>query len=277
LVIAHALGVIAYEVLCGQRPYSLENQPLHEAVRVICQQEPSRLSSVNRSLRGDVETIVGKALEKDRTRRYHTAGELAADVKRYLDYEPISARPPSTWYQLGKFAKRNKLLVSGVATLGVVLTAGIVTSTWFAIRATRQEREAKNQAEIANSVSEFLTKRVLAGATPASLPDKKIRDAIVTAMLDPASAAVAQDFADKPLTEGAVRNSLAESYLSIGRSDLGLPHGQAALALRRRVLGDDHRHTLISINILGGLLEELGKLDQAEPLWRERSVSDFHE
>ena len=95
-------------------PYAVKQKPLLEAARIICDQEPSRLSSIDRSLRGDVETIVQKALQKNKAQRYSSAGELAADVKRYLDYEPITARRPSTWYQLKKFAKRNRMLVGGV-------------------------------------------------------------------------------------------------------------------------------------------------------------------
>src|SRR5262249_59049525 len=91
--------------------------------------EPSRLSSIDRALRGDVETIVGKALEKEKARRYQTANAFAADVQRYLDYEPITARPPGTWYQFSKFARRNKALVAGAAGIIVALAAGFAAST----------------------------------------------------------------------------------------------------------------------------------------------------
>jgi serine/threonine protein kinase/Tfp pilus assembly protein PilF len=265
----YALGVIAYELLSGKMPYALEGKALHEAVRVICEHEPSQLSSINRSLRGDVETIVGKALEKERGRRYQTAGELAADVQRFLDYEPISARPPSAWYQLARFSRRNKLLVGSVTGMFILLSAGVVTSTWFAVRAERNRQEASSQSDIATAVSEFLTERVLAGATPERLRDKNIRDALVKAMLDPAARSVARDFKNKPLTEAAVRSSLADSYEAIGRADLGLPHAQAALALRRRVRGNDHPETLTATSDLALLLWTLGRLDEAEPLWRD--------
>jgi non-specific serine/threonine protein kinase/serine/threonine-protein kinase len=103
---AYALGVIAHELLSGRMPYELHDRPLHDAVRVICHDEPSRLGSIDRSLRGDIETIVQKALSKEQSRRYATAGELAADIRRYLNHEPIAARPPSTWYNVSKFARR---------------------------------------------------------------------------------------------------------------------------------------------------------------------------
>jgi tetratricopeptide (TPR) repeat protein/predicted Ser/Thr protein kinase len=137
----YALGVILYETLSGQLPYNV-NRKLHEAVQVIRDEEPTKLSSINRVYRGDVETIVAKALEKDKLRRYASAADLAADIWRYLDDQPIVARPASTTYQLQKFARRHKALVAGVAAVFVVLVAGVTVSTYQAIRATRAEREA---------------------------------------------------------------------------------------------------------------------------------------
>src|SRR6266850_2485669 len=94
----YALGVILYELLAGKLPYRI-TQHVHEVVQTIRQSDPVPLSSVNRVYRGDIETIVAKALEKDRDRRYASAADLAADVHRYLDDQPIAAKPPSTIYQ----------------------------------------------------------------------------------------------------------------------------------------------------------------------------------
>ena len=101
----YTLGVILYELLAGCMPYRISDK-LHEVVHVIKEEEPTPLSSINRSYRGDVETIVAKALEKDKTRRYPSAADLGADIQRYLRDEPIVARPASTIYQLRKFARR---------------------------------------------------------------------------------------------------------------------------------------------------------------------------
>ena len=100
----YALGVILYELLAGKLPYDISKK-LHETIHAIREEDPARLSTVNRTYRGDIETIVAKALEKDKTRRYGSAAELAADIGRYLKDEPIVARPPSTSYQLQKFAR----------------------------------------------------------------------------------------------------------------------------------------------------------------------------
>jgi len=140
----YALGVILFELLTGRLPHDFESRSLAEAARMIREEEPSRLSSINSSLRGDLETIVAKALEKDRSRRYASAGDLASDVRRYLRDEPIRARPASTVYQLQKFARRHREVVAGIAAVIVVLAIGLVAASWFAVRESRQRRIAES-------------------------------------------------------------------------------------------------------------------------------------
>ena len=147
----YALGVVAYELLADRLPYTLAGRPLHEAVRAIREEEPDRLSSAtgDRALRGDVETIVAKALAKEPARRYATAAELAADLRRHLNAEPIAARPPGTWYQLSKFARRNRAATVGAAATLAVLVAGVAVSAVFAVRATRASSDARTQRNTA--------------------------------------------------------------------------------------------------------------------------------
>jgi predicted Ser/Thr protein kinase len=154
----YALGVIFYELLAGKLPYELSRQ-LHEAVLTIQQVDPMPLSLVDRTYRGDIETIATKALEKDKARRYGSAAELAADLKRYLEDRPISAKPSSTGYQLKKFARRNKALVGGVAAVSLALIAGAVVSTLEAVRARRAERVALEQRDVAEKNRAEATKQ----------------------------------------------------------------------------------------------------------------------
>lgn len=147
----YALGVILYELLAGRLPHDVVHKPIAEAVRVITQDDPTPVCSVVdsagrslRHLRGDIETIVARAMEKEKGRRYGSAAELAADIRRYLADEPIVARPASMFYQLRKFARRNRGLVGGVVTAFVVLVAGLVVSltSW---RSAVRERERADQ------------------------------------------------------------------------------------------------------------------------------------
>lgn len=132
----YSLGVILYEMLTGQRPYDLTGVPLPEAVRVICEQPPHRPSAHHRVLRGDLETIVLKALEKDVARRYRSAAALADDVQRYVSNQPILARPPSAMYQLRKLVMRHKVGSAFVAAL-FLLVAGF--GAWMSVLYARAE------------------------------------------------------------------------------------------------------------------------------------------
>ncbi|MBL9119496.1 MAG: protein kinase [Phycisphaerae bacterium] len=147
----YALGVLLYEVLADRLPYDVRDRSLPEAARVIREETHTRLSSVNRSYRGDIETIVTKALEKDPDRRYQAVADLADDIRRHLHHEPIAARPPSTFYQLSKFASRNRAMVAGVVGVMLALGLGAVAATTFAIDANaraKAERWSSYRARI---------------------------------------------------------------------------------------------------------------------------------
>jgi WD40 repeat protein/predicted Ser/Thr protein kinase len=153
----YALGVLCYELLSGRLPLDVARRSIPDAARVIADEDPPTLGTVDRGYRGDIETIVGRALEKDRSRRYQSPAELAADIRRHLRDEPIVARPPSTIYQLRKFARRNRKLVAALVALMLVLVAATAVSSTLgvlAIRARdvarRNEAFARRQAAIAN-------------------------------------------------------------------------------------------------------------------------------
>ena len=172
----YTLGVILFELLAHRLPYQLDQLPGHEVARVIQEQEPSRLGSIDTHYRGDVEIIVAKALEKDKSRRYASAGDLASDIRRYLRGEAILARPASALYQLRKFARRHKALVAGVSGVFEALVVGTVVSIVFAVRAAENARVANER-----SVSP-LTRATVPGSRP-RLP----RFRVTTLPMPPAS------------------------------------------------------------------------------------------
>jgi len=260
----YALGVILYEMLAGKLPYTVSRQ-LPEAVRAIREEEPTRLSSVNRVYRGDVETIVAKALEKDKTRRYASTAELAADIRRYLHDEPIVARPPTTTYQLRKFARRHKTLVMGAAAVFVVLVLGIAVSTWEAVKARRAESKAKEQAAIAQAVNDFLQNDLLAQASTTNQskadPDLKVRTA-----LDRAAQRIEGKFNQQPEVEASIRNTIGRAYLDLGLHPQARTQFERALDLDRRVLGEKDPKTFRTMSFLGRLEGLQGQNAQAEAL-----------
>jgi len=258
----YALGVIAYELLAGKLPYDTNRKALHEVVRAIREEDPAPLSSINRIYRGDVQTIVAKALEKDKTRRYGSPAQMADDIRRYLDDRPIVARAPSTSYQLRKFARRHRSLVAGTAAVFLVLIAGVIVSTLQAVRARRAEASAK-------AVSDFLQNDLLAQASAANQsgpvtkpdPDLKVRTA-----LDRAAAKITGKFDKHPEVEAAIRDTIGETYLDLGLYPDSRKQLELALALHRRVDGPTNPKTLNTAVNLGVVAERQGKYAEAEAL-----------
>ncbi len=169
----YSLGVILFELLAHRLPYNLEQLPMHEVARVIQQQEPSRLGSVDTLYRGDIEIIAAKALEKDKTQRYATAAQLASDIRRYLHGEAILARPPSALYQLRKFARRHKAIVASLAGIFATLLIGTAVSIFFAVRAAENARVASERERAAT----YQTYRARIGAAVAALGRHDVADA----------------------------------------------------------------------------------------------------
>ncbi len=264
----YALGIILYELLAGKRPYAVGRE-LTAAVRTIREAEPTALGVVNRTFRGDLDVIAGKALEKDKTRRYGSAAELAADLRRHLRDEPIAARPPSTSYQLGKFARRHKALMTGVTAVFAVLVLGVVVSAWEAVRARQAEAIAKQQSAIAQAVSDFLQNDVLAQASAKSQagrsskpdPDLKVRTA-----LDQAAARIDGKFDNEPDVEGAIRETMGETYAELAQYAQSRKQLERALAVQRRVWGPENPTTLHTLNQLGRTAFHQGNYSEADTL-----------
>jgi tetratricopeptide (TPR) repeat protein/predicted Ser/Thr protein kinase len=254
----YALGVILYELLAGRLPYQLSER-LPESVRVIQQDDPTPLSSISRAYRGDVETIVAKALEKDKARRYAAAADLAADIRRYLTDVPIMARPVSLSYQIHKFARRHKTLV--VATAVVMLT--LVGATVASMRAALMARRAEQAAE---AVNDFLQNDLLAQASAATQagarskpdPDLKVRTA-----LDRAATRITGKF-ERPEVEASIRDTIGVTYGDLGLYEEATKQLERALELHSRTMGANDAKTLRTLSRLGRIAQLQGRFTDAE-------------
>jgi serine/threonine protein kinase/tetratricopeptide (TPR) repeat protein len=249
------------------------------SIAAVRKTEPRKLSQL---VRGDLDWIVMKALEKDRARRYETANGFAADVLRYLSDEPVAACPPSTVYRFRKFARRNKATFVSGSLIALVLIAGSVVSTWQAVRATaaegladarwHEEQRARQDAEqaeqraldaaaVANAINAFIKDDLLSQGDPAIEPDRQIT---LRAVVDRAAASVGNRFAGKPRVEAGIRETLGHTYNGLGDYNEALRQFQRAAEIYRQVKGDDHRDSIANANNVAAVLDNLGRLAEAE-------------
>jgi tetratricopeptide (TPR) repeat protein len=213
-----------------------------------------------------VETIARKALEKDPDQRYASAAALSEDIARYLGSQPILARPPSTIYQLRKFARRNRVLVASIVALFVVLAAGVVVSTTqfvWAQASKRQAEASRDEALVeqakAEAVNQFL-QDILGSADPQRAQGREVT---VRQALDEAVGRVGSSFAGQPLIEAAVRLTIGRTYREIGAYASAETQLRAAVRLRKEHLGEDHPQVMEALFNLGVLLASMGRHAEA--------------
>jgi eukaryotic-like serine/threonine-protein kinase len=229
-------------------------------------------------LRGDLDWVVMKCLEKDRKRRYETANGLAADLQRHLDNEPVVARPPSPAYKIQKLFQRNR--AAAIALLLIfssILTATVITAAQ-ARRATREMHRALAaeeyaQSEKARAILEkgnaeaalhFIQEEVLSQASPGAN-----RDLTVRALFDRISQRLGRGAQLPPLVEASIRQTVGSVYTELGEYALACQHYERALSLQREHLGDSHREVLRSLYGLSMARWWNGEMTQAEPLTRQ--------
>jgi len=274
----YSLGVILCELLTGRLPYELIGKSIPEAARIITDAEPSIPHAHDRALKGDVETILFKALEKEPQRRYQSAAELAGDIRRYLADLPIVARPATATYQLRKFARRHKGLVAGVAGIILALGAGVIGTTVGLFRAAvardlaqqreidarqaqmlaeQRERQANLETRKARRAVDFLA-QMLTGADPDLTEGREVT---VRELLDHAALGVETELADEPDVLLAARSAIARTYLAIGSPEKSIEHYEPVLDLARGIYGEESLEA-------AEILHQLSRAESERKNWR---------
>ncbi len=291
----YSLGVLLYELLAGITPFDpkeLLSQGIDSMRRTIREKEPvrpsTRLATLNgdtltttakrrsvhtsvllHQLKGDLDWIVMRCLEKDRTRRYETANGLAADLRRHLSDEPVSAGPPSARYQLEKFVRRNRGPVVAGTLLGVVLILGMAGTIWGLMKARRQEQEVRKRLDQIEKANDIL------GSIFEQLDPKEIArserplQAILVEKLDRAVEQLQGESVGDPLVVAATQFQLGKSLIGLGEPGKAIGLFEKSSATREARLGADHPHTLASMHGLAGAYLDAGKRDLATSLFEK--------
>ena len=299
----YALGVLLYVLLGGRHPGGNGRRSPADLLKAIVDTEPQRLSDavaptrsqapetvadnaakrattpdrLRRLLRGDLDTIVAKALKKDPQERYTQVGVLADDLRRYLDHQPISARPDTLAYRTAKFVRRHTRGIAATGTV-VLLLAGLVG--FYTARLAAERDRARLQAEKASKVSELLTE-LLTGADPYRTGET--REPTVRALLDSGAQRIQKELAGQPELQAEMLTVMGRVYQRLGVHDKAQPLLEEALGIGRRVVGPEHERVAQSLNDLGVLLREKGDYAAASPMleealgMRRRLLGEEHE
>jgi serine/threonine protein kinase/tetratricopeptide (TPR) repeat protein len=288
----YSLGVLLYELLTGSTPFDtveLSKAGFDEIRRVIREQEPARPSTrlsrltdadlttvaqrrhsqppmLIRAVRGDLDWIAMKALEKDRTRRYPTANALALDVHRFIANEAISARPPGKVYKLQKAMLRNKLLFAGVSVITLLMVASLIVVSTSLTKEHRSRLEAEVASTKSRQVTRFL-EDMLQGVEPSVALGQDTT--MLRGILDRTAERVGKEMTNQPAIEAELRDLIGRLYFEIGNYYGAEKMHRAALAFYRKHYGPESREAAASLNDLGLALWKEGNLTDAERTHQE--------
>jgi eukaryotic-like serine/threonine-protein kinase len=310
----YALGVLLYELLTGRTPFDakeLLSIGLDEMRRTIREQEPPRPSTrlstlpgqelsttaqrrgleapkLVSELRGDLDWIIMKALEKDRTRRYETANGLAMDIHRHLSNEPVVACPPSKLYRFQKWIRRNKLVFVAGAAVVAALLFGLGTSTWMffqeraalrrAVTAEQSQKRLRQEAETARGRAQADEKKALTEASKSQQVAQFLQDmlkgvgpsvaggrdtTILKEILDQTAERLDKELAKQPEIEAELRNTIGCVYFELGQYGQAQAMYERSLVLIRQAFGNDDVAVADTLHNLAELLRHIGRTGKA--------------
>jgi len=284
----YSLGVLLYELLTGTTPFDkqrLHSAAIDEVFKIIREEDPpkpsNRLSTLlsrpeiasrrgiepkklSGFVRGELDWIVMKTLEKDRARRYETANGLAADIQRYLDDQPVVASPPSASYRLRKFARRHRIVLTMAVVVAAALVGGLTVALYGLVQANRERALAVREAEKSEAISGFLNDMLSSVDPNRTLGE----DVTVRTILDEAATRLDQEeLAHQPAARAALLSSIGRSYVALGLFEDAKPHFAESLTLQEQILGPGHPDTAANRDDLALAHLQLGEYEQAEILY----------
>ena len=286
----YSLGVVLYELLVGALPLDLteiRDQAFFELLRRIREEDAPRPSTklrtssehssvaarnrgtepaeLDKQLKGDLDSIALKALEKERSRRYSSPSDLAGDIERYLHNEPVLAVPPSLAYRSGKFVRRHRLAVAASAVVALAVFGLIASLVIGSARVARERDRANREAQAAERVSDFLV-----GAFAISDPDESRGNKITAReVLDKGARQIETDLAGQPALQARLMSTMGKVYEGLGLYEPARQLLDKAIGLQKKTLGPDHQETLASQRMLARILQYQAQYPAAEKLYSE--------
>ncbi len=286
----YSLGVLLYELLVGVLPFEsdeLRSGGFDEIRRKVREDEPPKpstrlttpgfdtkhatrnrrtdLPSLTRQLKGELDWITMKSMAKDRIRRYASASELAADIMRYLRHEPVIAGPPSAMYRLKKYVRRHRTAAVAAALVVLALVIGITGTSIGLVKATRAEKKAREEAETAQQVSDFLVE-LFRISDPSEAKGNTIT---AREILERGAERIETELSEQPLIQARLMDTMGMVYRNLGLYDAASSLLEQALNKRQQALGKDDLVVSRSLHSLGTLVYAKGDFSQAEKLFRE--------
>lgn len=329
----YSLGVLLYELLTGDTPFDrqrLRSAAIDELLRIIrdedppqpstrlstsgklasvaehCRSQPAKLTSL---MRGELDWIVMKAMEKDRDRRYGTANSLALDIEHFLNDEPVQAGPPSALYRFRKFARRNRVWLLTASVVASAVCIGLVTASWQYLRATRAERQAlalveterelrqsetlqrqraeaaedqaTEEASLARAMNEFLIHDLLQLASAEGQAEAEMTvepDIRLVTVLNRASERLADRFQTQPVVRAALQRTLAKAYQGLGRYEQAIVLWKMAFESEPKGNAQGWQRAMTDLNNLGQSLNSAGRLEESLEIFEQLlSEKEKHE
>ncbi len=245
-----------------------------DAQGVISEARGMTPEAMRKALRGDLNSVIAKAIKRQKDQRYQSAKELRDDIQHYLDGKPVSAKPDSTGYRLKKFAERHQGTLIAACAVGVMITSLLAVWAYTSSRYQRRIEAAlseavkqKNEAEIkrgqADATLKFVTDDLLSNLTPDTIENWYIRDKVVKQLIDIAADRVGRRFGHQPLVEASIQHLLGSAYLSVGEYASALQQFDRAWHTRKAKLSETDPDILLSKKGIAASLHGLGRHEEA--------------
>jgi len=258
----YALGAVAYTILAGTEPHDLHGASIASAARMVGEQDPKALGTFSRALRGDIEIVIAKAMNRSPDRRYQTMEALATDIRRILAHEPIVARPPSAAYLAARFVQRNTAFSVSAALIAMLIVVGFF---WIGRERGRAVAESQTSAAVSGFLVDML-RRIE--------PDTAMREEVtVREVLDDATLRLDHgELSDQPETNARLRLVIAQVYQTLGKYEQAISQTQQARDILVSVHGERDIHVVRSIEQLAQIETKAGLYTDAEAHFEEASA-----